>query len=78
MEMEYKSLLECLWLYMQSTVYSCWGAGRGMYAWPLSWYCDTRYSQLGYPIDLFEIRKYSIVCYGFFLLHQELLSVVHM
>ena len=66
MEMEYKGLLECFWLYMQSTVYSCWGARRGMYAWPLSSYCDTRYGKLGYLIDLIEMKKDSIVDYDLF------------
>ena len=64
--MEYKGLLECFWLYMQSTVYSCWGARRGMYAWPLSSYCDTRYGKLGYLIDLIEMKKDSIVDYDLF------------
>ena len=55
-----------------------WGARRGMYAWPLSGYCDTRYSQPGYLIDLIEMKKRSYCSLWLFHLHGYLLSVVHL
>lgn len=67
MEIEYKSFLECFWFYMQSIVYSFGCARCGMYAWPLSGYCDTRYSQPGYLIDLIEMKKDPTARYGFFI-----------